>query len=585
MAKKKTPTEAFTKKSSGTQETLDLFSNLEKSPPKKVSGKNSSATPAATRKPPAAASTGKTTATKKAKARPRETAESMGARQREISVSEFFSKNRHLLGFDNPRKALLTAIKEAVDNSLDACEEADILPNILVEILDLGKDRFRITVQDNGPGIVKKQIPFIFGKLLYGSKFHRLKMSRGQQGIGISAAGMYGMLTTGKPVEIISRTGKRRPTHFFKLQIDTKKNKPEIITDEEIEWEPSSGTSVSIEMVGKYQRGRQSVDEYLRQTAIANPHVQVEYRAPGAEMVLYERSTSELPPPTKEIKPHPHGIELGVMQAMLKNTKARSLAGFLQEEFSRVTSKVATEICLHAKLSPKGYPSRVGRGEVEHLMTGIQETKILNPPTNCVAPIGEAQLVRGLEAVVPAEFYASTTRPPAVYRGNPFIIEAALAWGGDEQTGDSPARLLRLANRVPLLHQQGACCAFTATAGVNWRLYNLSQPRGGLPVGPLTVVVHMASVWVPFTSESKEAIAGYPEIEEQITRALQDCGRKLRIFLSKRRKALDFEKKRNYIETYIPHIGIGLRDLIGLSEAEEKNVVEQLTGLLERARE
>src|SRR5205807_2415206 len=132
------------------------------------------------------------------KRRRRATAQSMAASQRDISVSEFFAKNRHLLGFDNPRKALLTTIKEAVDNSLDACEEAGILPEVWVHIESTGSNRYKIGVQDNGPGILKKQIPLIFGKLLYGSKFHRLRMSRGQQGIGISAAGMYGVLTTGK---------------------------------------------------------------------------------------------------------------------------------------------------------------------------------------------------------------------------------------------------------------------------------------------------------------------------------------------------------------------------------------------------
>jgi DNA topoisomerase-6 subunit B len=514
-----------------------------------------------------------------------ETAESMGKRQREISVSEFFTKNRHLLGFDNPRKALLTAIEEAVDNSLDACEEAGILPDIHVEIADLQNDRYRVTVRDNGPGIVKKQIPNIFAKLLYGSKFHRLKMSRGQQGIGISAAGMYGLITTGKPVRIISRTSSRRPAHFFELQIDTKKNSPEIIRDEEQDWEHKTGTEVAIELVGKYQRGRQSVDEYLRQTAIANPHVKITYLMPDNDFVTYDRATSEQPPQTKEIKPHPHGIELGVLQSMLKETRVHNLAGFLQHEFSRVSAKIAQEICEHAGLSPKNYPSRVSRGDVEHLMAGIEKTKIMNPPTNCVAPIGEEQLVKGLASVVPAEFYASTTRPPAVYRGNPFIIEAALAYGGAEQQADNPARLMRFANRVPLLYQQGACCASNACTGVNWRNYSLQQPRGGLPVGPLTIVLHMASVWVPFTSESKEAIASYPEIEDQMARALQECGRKLKIFLSRKRKSADADRKHDYIKTYIPHIGIGLRELIGFSQKEEQQVVDTLTGLLERAKE
>jgi DNA topoisomerase-6 subunit B len=199
------------------------------------------------------------------------TAETMASQQREISVAEFFQKNRHLLGFDNPRKALLTAIKEAVDNSLDACEEARILPEIRVEINPTKhEDRFKLVVQDNGPGIVKEQIGYIFGKLLYGSKFHRLKMSRGQQGIGISAAGMYGQLTTGKPVKIISRTGPEVPAHVYELMINTTKNEPVIVrNDEDPTWKHERGTRIELELVARYQKGRQSIDEYLEETAIA----------------------------------------------------------------------------------------------------------------------------------------------------------------------------------------------------------------------------------------------------------------------------------------------------------------------------
>ncbi len=565
------------KKGSGVQTSLNVLLSR--------TDADESEEPADTDKGRTSASSGKAGRSRRAKPIRHETAETMAAQQREISISEFFSKNRHLLGFDNPRKALLTAIKEAVDNALDACEESGILPDVRVEVKDLGGDRFKISVADNGPGIVKRQIPNIFAKLLYGSKFHRLRMSRGQQGIGISAAGMYGMLTTGKPVQITSRTSKRKPTHYFELQIDTKKNRPEIIKDEEIEWEAPHGTEVAIELKGKYQRSRQSVDEYLRQTAIANPHVQIEYHMPDNDAVTYERSTQELPPQTKEIRPHPYGIELGLMQAMLKGTKSRNLTGFLQSEFSRVSARVAQTICENAGLSPRAHPNRISRGGVEHLMDGIEQTRIMNPPTNCVAPIGEEQLQKGLASVVPAEFYASATRPPAVYRGNPFIIEAALAYGGEHMDGDSPARLLRLANRVPLLYQQGGCCAFTSAVDVNWRTYGLQQPRGGLPVGPLTLVLHMASVWVPFTSESKEAVAEYPEIQDQMVRALQECGRKLKLFLSKRRRRMEAERKRSYIETYIPHIGIGLQELIGFSDREEKAVVKKLTNMLERAKE
>src|SRR5436189_2406894 len=415
--------------------------------------------------------------------KPAVSAVEMGARQREISVSEFFTKNRHLLGFDNPRKALLTCVKEAVDNALDACEEAGILPDVVVKVEAVANgdapppasqaSRFRITVTDNGPGIIRQQIPPIFAKLLYGSKFHRLRMSRGQQGIGISAAGMYAQLTTGKPVQITSRTGPRAAAHYFEVSIDTKKNEPRIFESKKIEWKHPRGTQVTLEIDGRYQKGRASVDEYLEQTAIANPHVDLVYHTPEGETKEYPRTIQELPPQPREIKPHPYGIEFGILLRMLHDTKSRTLAGFLAAEFSRVSSAVSQEICGTAKLSPNAKPRNIHGADAEALYKAIQSTKIMAPPSNCISPIGEKAILHGLYKHIKGDFYTAVTRPPAVYRGNPFIIEAGLAFGrGPEQAAETPeapavplaegeqqdddselARVIRYANRVPLLHQ------------------------------------------------------------------------------------------------------------------------------------
>src|ERR671918_60730 len=508
----------------------------------------------------------------------------MGARQREISVSEFFTKNRHLLGFDNPRKALLTCVKEAVDNALDACEEAGILPEIIVKIeivptgdaipLPSQATRFRITITDNGPGIVREQIPRIFAKLLYGSKFHRLRMSRGQQGIGISAAGMYGQLTTGKPVQIISRTGARAPAHYFEVQIDTKKNEPRILEKKEIDWENHRGTQVTLEIEGRYQKGRASVDEYLEQIAIANPHVKLVYNTPEGETKEYPRTIQELPPQPREIKPHPYGIEFGILLRMLHDTRSHSLAGFLASDFSRVSSNVAQEICKAAKLSPDARPRNIHGAAAETLYKTIQATKIMAPSSNCISPIGEKAILHGLYKQIKGDFYTAVTRPPAVYRGNPFAIEAGLAYGkgpaqaadtaeepkaplaeGEQQDNDDElARVIRYANRVPLLYQQSACATFKAVLDTTWRNYGVPQSRGALPAGPMVVFVHMASVWVPFTSESKEAIADYDEIRKEIKLALQECGRRLGVFLRRRERAKSEFRRRNIFELYIEEV-------------------------------
>jgi DNA topoisomerase-6 subunit B len=518
------------------------------------------------------------------KARKRETAESMAGRQREISISEFFSKNRHLLGFDNPQKALLTTVKEAVDNSLDACEDAGILPTLKVDIQQLAEDRFRISIEDNGPGIVKAQIPKIFGQLLYGSKFHTLKQARGQQGIGISAAGMYGLLTTGKSIVVTSRTGAGKPAHYYEIQIDTRKNAPQVITDKIVDWEPPHGTRVEIELIGTYKKGRHSVDDYIRQTAIANPHCEIFYSVPDEEAPLHiERGSDILPPEPKAIKPHPYGVELGVLIRMMKDTSVRQLSAFLQKDFSRVSSHVAQEICRAAGLRPSANTRTIAINEAERLFKAINSTRIMNPATNCLSPIREEQILSGLQKEIEADFYTAITRSPSVYRGNPFQVEVGLAYGG-RLPCDELVDVMRFANRVPLQYQQSGCAIAKAVLGIDWRSYGLSQSRGALPAGPVLLFVHIASAWVPFTSESKEAVAAYPEIMRELKLALQDCGRKLASHIRAHKRAAEEQKKKSYIEKYIPHIGIALREILGFSEKAENDLVVTLKDVLERSR-
>src|SRR5881628_1041728 len=549
---------------------------------------------AATAKTPAAdpkAAEAKTPDAKPAQPKLAVSAVEMGARQREISVSEFFTKNRHLLGFDSSRKALLTCVKEAVDKALDAAEEAGILPDVLVNVEVAAADgapppppsqatRFRVTVTDNGPGIVRQQIPPIFAKLLYGSKYHRLRMSRGQQGIGISAAGMYAQLTTGKPVQIISRTGPKAAAHYFEVQIDTKKNEPRIFESKKIDWEHHRGTQVTLEIEGRYQKGRGSVDEYLEQVAIANPHVKLVYHTPEGEIREYSQTIHELPPQPREIKPHPYGIEFGMLLKMLHDTKSHSLVGFLSSDFSRVSSKLAQEICKAAKISPQMRPRNIHGAPAENLYKTIQSTKIMAPPSNCLSPIGEKSILHGLYKQIKGDFYTAVTRPPAVYRGNPFVIEAGLAYGkGPDQaaaTPDAPAvplaegeqrddndelaRVIRYANRVPLLYQQSACATFKSVLETAWRNYGITQSKGALPAGPMVVFVHMASVWVPFTSESKK----------EIKLALQECGRRLGVFLRRRERAKSEFRRRNIFELYIEEVVEACARLKGGKLAKEK---------------
>ena len=504
---------------------------------------------------------------KKPGARRGATAESLAKQQREISVSEFFAKNRHLLGFDSKRKALLTTVKEAVDNSLDACEEGGILPDVEVTVRQVGQDRLTVAVRDNGPGIVKGQIPNVFGKLLYGSKFHRLKMSRGTQGIGISAAGMYGLITTGKPIQIISRTSSRAVAHMYRLAIDTKKNRPDIISDKPVEVDWPHGTEVIIEIEATYNRGRQSIDEYLELTAIANPHARIVYHSPSAAAVEFERGTDILPAETEEIKPHPYGVELGTLMKMLKETQAKKLGVFLTSEFSRVSSAVAKRVCEQSGVTTSTWVSAVPPPVIEKIHSTLQNTKLKAPSTNCLAPIGAEAILAGLLRCIKAEFYTASTRPPAVYRGNPFQIEVGIAYGGqlgsdhrdDDDNGRNKgdrvqARVIRFANRVPLLYQQSSCCMYKSVIDTKWNNYSLSQSSGALPQAPMAILIHMASVWVPFISEGKEAIADYDEIRKEVKLAIAECGRRLGILLRRKRKKVAFSKRRDVFTRYINEV-------------------------------
>jgi DNA topoisomerase-6 subunit B len=507
----------------------------------------------------------------------------LAEKQREISIAEFFEKNRHLLGFDNKKKALLTAVKEAVDNSLDACEEAKILPEISVEIIDMKNERFRIIIEDNGPGIIKKHVPNIFAKLLYGSKFHTMKQSRGQQGIGISAAALYGQLTTGKPIKILSKIHPTEPAYSCELHINTQNNKPEIVKDEELQWKKDHGTRVELEIEATYQQGGQSVDNYLKQTAVVNPHATIIYTNPKPEQIIFARATNELPKEAKEIKPHPYGVEIGMLMKMMKATESRTLQSFFSAEFSRVSSGVAKEICSGAGILPTFKPNEVNRDQAERLIKAIRDTKIIAPPTDCISPIGEELLQKGLKKEINAEFYCAVTRSPDVYRGNPFQVEAAIAYGG-ELPADKQVRIMRFANRVPLLYQQSACAVTESITSTGWKAYGLNQSQDSLPVGPAVIVVHIASVWAPFTSEAKEAIAHYPEIIKEIKLALQECGRKLAQYTSKKSKYSDELKKRGYIEKYIPFVGEALQSLLGLKKSDEEMIEKNLKELLEKTR-
>ncbi len=511
-------------------------------------------------------------------------AEMLAEKQKEISVSEFFERNRHVLGFDSSIKSLITAVKEGVDNALDACEEADVLPEIYVELKKVDDTEYLIVLQDNGPGIVRKNIPKVFGQLLYGSRFHAIRQSRGQQGIGISGVVMYGFLSTGRPARIVSKTkGKSAATEVV-LRIDTKKNRPEVISEDAVLWdEVKHGTRIEIHIKGRLVRGKQSVYEYLRRTAIVNPHARITYVENGTTYV-FERATETLPRKTVEIKPHPYGIELGTLLKMLKSAKNRKVKAFLTDEFSRVSPSVADEICKKSGIDPSKRPAELSVEDAKAMLKAMKKVKMMAPPSDCLSPIGASLIKKGLKNVMkeykPEYYVPPVTREPAVYRGNPFQVEVGIVYGGDLPK-DRPVEILRFANRVPLLYQQGACALTHAVEKTNWKQYGLEQKGGkGIPSGPAVILLHIASTRVPFTSEAKEAVADIPEILEEVNRALKECARHLRLHINKLQKKKKTSEKFVIVRRIIPEIARKSAEITGKPVPPIDRTITGIMGVL-----
>jgi DNA topoisomerase-6 subunit B len=497
-------------------------------------------------------------------------AQKLASNQKQVAISEFFEKNKHFLGFDSLARSLITAVKEAVDNALDACEEARILPTIRIQItkLDPKKDIIKLIVEDNGPGIPQKSIEKVFGQLLFGSRFHAIRQSRGQQGIGITGVVMYCQLTTGRTTHVRSKIATEPTAAVVDIGLDTRKNKATKANAGREMWynedgsSKEHGTEVTAQMKAKYQKGRQSVWQYLRMTSIVNPHAEIIFIDPDGEKHHWTRVTERLPTKVESIKPHPHGIELGQLQRMVAESNDLNLNHFLLNNFSGVTNRARKELCQAAELEGTRKMKTLKGDDIRYLLEAFQgerlfkgqPAKLLKPPTNCLSPIEEILIKKGLSKTIDSRFVTTLTRVPNVTQGNPFQVEVGLIFGGS-MAGDKPVEILRFANRVPLMYQQGGCLLTKAIESVDWRQYGLDQAGGkGVPKGPAAILVHLASTNVQFTSEAKEALADNGEVMEEARKAMLEMGRGLRKHLEKKKKMAKTKEKFELINDILPAI-------------------------------
>jgi len=515
-------------------------------------------------------------------------AEEISSKQKQISISEFFEKNKHFLGFDTLQRAVITAVKEAVDNSLDACEEARILPDIRIELHRTKSDELQMTTQDNGPGIPRDAIENVFGKFLLGSRFHAIRQTRGQQGIGITGVVMYSQLTTGSKTHVVSKIKSDSSAVYVDLGIDTKKNKAiksgekrDVWVDEMTGEEVSHGLRIRTLMKAKYQRGKQSVYQYLRMTSIVNPHASISLvvRDKDGEVIeegQWMRTTDKLPRVVEEIKPHPHGIHLGTLQRMMREAQDRRMTSFLNNNFSGVTRRAAKQILEVAEIEETRTPKRIKAEEAQAIVSAFQTVKLLKPPMDCLSPIEDLLIKKGLSKAIDSRFASTVTRNPSVSQGNPFQIEVGLVFGGDISS-DGPIEILRFANRVPLMYQQGGCLLTKALEAVDWKRYGLEQPGGsGIPKGPAAVLIHLASTNVQFTSEAKEAVSFDEEVFDEIRKAMLEVGRGLRNHLKKSSQRKKAKEKFELVNIILPEISKKSSELLDREEPDLAPVITQI---------
>jgi len=237
----------------------------------------------------------------------------------QISPSEFFYSNRDLAGFSNPTRSLYTAVREFVENALDACDQKGILPDVHLTIKAVDPEKsdpkpYILTVKDNGPGIDAEHIPLAFGTVLYGSKFG-LKQARGMFGLGATMAILYGQITTNKPVTVKSCADGKTQNHF-EILLDIQKNKP-VIVKHNTKDASKKGLSVSICLEGDYSKAGNKIRDYVYETSLITPYASITFDDPKGQKFSHPRFVKEIPAPPTIIRPHPHGIDVERIRRMI----------------------------------------------------------------------------------------------------------------------------------------------------------------------------------------------------------------------------------------------------------------------------
>lgn len=509
------------------------------------------------------------------------------------STAEYFSKNLQQVGFSSPTKAVLTTLKEALDNSLDACEEHGILPDlyVLVEKVGAGSmrntDKIRVVVRDNGPGIDPDDVPKVFGEYLASSKFGRGRCTRGQQGIGISAATTWSQQTSGRGAVVVTKTKSMKKAFNARIEVDFKNNKGMIREKSMVDWKYDHGTQVEFEFDGRVQiNGEAGLLNYIRGNILVNPHMTLTYQMPEMAEEVAKRVTNVVPQIPDATDPHPHTMKYGEFSSHAKLFGRIKVRAWLKRGFSRLGDAVIDELVKDRAINKDILEKNVDTLSDEHLKStysGIQNAKLMAPSTNSVLSIGEEGLAKSMDRLGNIDFFSVVSRKPCICDLKPVQVEVAIARLQESGTdAEDPVQVLRFANRVPLQFDKGACAIVKAISTVNWRAYGLRQPKDAIPQGPYIISVSVVSPFIKFKNASKETIDGSEELVEELRRALMQAGQRLSRHINRENKAAELEEKIQHIEKFGPILVETLCRITGATAARKQKAEDGLRKILGR---
>jgi DNA topoisomerase-6 subunit B len=494
---------------------------------------------------------------------------------KEHSITEFFRKNSQMLGYAGKVRSLTTIVHEYITNSLDACEEAGILPEIEVRIKELAENRYGIYVGDNGPGIPSKHVGKALASVLTGTKFHRYMQQRGQQGIGAGGCTIFALITTGKGIHVRSSTGKEAYT--CDLSVDIKGNKP-LVTNLQSIKPDFRGLRVEGEFGDvKYEKSDHGVYEYVRRTALSNPHTSIKLIEPDGNEAIFPRSVKTMPRKPKQILPHPLGISASDLLDFAHTSQSRKVTSFLVDSFSRVTHDKVRELVGIAKdVDFEKEPKHLTWEDANKIVSAFKQVKWIGPELDAMSTIGESQVDVAMRNILDPRFTSVVERKPQVFKGGiPFVVEVGIAYGGKagKASGELVSgNILRFANKVPLLFDTGSCAITEAVQGIDWKRYSIAR----FDEEPVSVLVNVSSVYIPYSGVGKQAIAQEDEIVEEIRLAVQDAGRKLQRFLSGERHRSVQESGYKTIMRYVSQLSGDLEEITGRKKEQTEKELKEL---------